>query len=133
MPYRTTVALPNDVAHAWKRSGLTLVDLIKRGLAHDLALEQRPPNPHQITYTLIKAAIGRPIGAPFTAIELAETLHIAANLAHGRVHLMMQMGMAERLHRSDEPGKPWLYRLTRIPAKRLCDERQCGHPRHLDG
>lgn len=135
MTYRTSVALPADVATAWKRSGATLVDLIRRGLTAassttPAAATSTPPTPAQITYTVIKAAIGRPVGTPFTAIELAKTLHIAANLAHGRINLLTQMGMAERLNRSDEPGKPWLYRLTRVPARRLCDEGQCAHTSH---
>jgi hypothetical protein len=41
MTFRTTVALPDDVAAAWKASGRTLPDLIRRGLDANMATDRQ--------------------------------------------------------------------------------------------
>lgn len=91
----------------------------------------------RVTYSALQAAFP----APFTGPQVAAAFGIPGHRAAGRLAYLAQLGMVENATEADETGqqvprraattgRPWLYQLPHVPAKRLCSEHQCAHIEH---
>jgi len=148
MGKRTSVYLTDQIQARIEQSGMTplrlieyALDLLDRPRRAPITPPARPAaststrptstsTPARITYTAIRDALGQPVGHLFTAADLRAAFGLQTGQWVPRLMMLEACGLIERVGRASTVGRPWQFRLAKVPARRLCAEGECGHEHH---